>query len=65
MNPSLRKRVLIIALAGAGGAGAGWLYSTVLAACGKCAVGAHPLIVTIGLTAVAVYSAIVATRQHA
>jgi hypothetical protein len=64
MNYSLRKRLVIIALAAAGGAGAGGVYATVLAACSTCAVGAHPLVVTVGLAAVAAYSAIVATRQQ-
>lgn len=63
MNRSLGKRLVIIAMAAAGGAGAGWVSTTVMAACGTCAVGAHPLVLTVGLTAVAAYSAIVATRQ--
>lgn len=67
MNPTpWKKRVGITALAALGGGGVGWIYATVMTNCGgKCLVGAHPYVITLGLALVAAYAAIVATRRQA
>lgn len=65
MITPLKKRISLTVIAAAGGAGAGWFYYLVIAACdGTCAVGAHPWVVSGALALVGGYAALVATRPQ-